>query len=421
MNAATDAGDDDDYPTAIDLCAGCGGFSFGAQMVGYNVRAAFELDPAARYTYHVHIAEHDDMALLSRDVTEGVPNDVINRVAPDGIDAIFAGPPCQPFSEAAGEHYTGDPTDTVAYSVAEWITTLQPKVAAIENVSGLKRNHESVLNAMIETLRDASYHLGVIEADAANYGVPQHRVRAFLLAVRDDLTPPEKWKPPATHTGDPHQTRLGVSDDLKPYRTAQDALDDLPQPLTPQRPHNDVIHGISFYDKHKVRPHSCGRWLSVDEEGRYYRADGFDNEQEILVPPNHIETAHREQTRENMAEYPQGYTGSSTTERRLHPDKPAPTMTVSEGTPPIHYVGRTPHSDAPVSKVRRLTVREAASIQTFPDHWCFAGSKIERFRQVCNAVPPRLASHIADHLRETIVANESSAHQSEDDPILAHT
>lgn len=402
MSAAADG---HEYPTAIDLCAGCGGFSHGAQMVGFNVRAAFEIDPSAWYTYKVHLADHDDMALLDRDITNGVPQDVIERVAPEGVDAIFAGPPCQPFSESAGEHYEGNPKDTVAYAVAKWVEALQPKVAAIENVGGLKRNNERVLDAMLDTIRLAGYQIHTIEVDAANYGLPQHRERVFLLAVRDDLTPPETWTPPITHIADPQQARLGDERDLESVETAREALDDLPAPLTPQRPHNDVIHGISLYDQNRVTPHSCGRWLSLDEEGRYYRAEGSDNDQEVLVPPNHIETGHQMSTRAKMGEFPYGYSGRSTTDRRLDPDRPAPTMTVSEGTPPIHYVGRAPGNIEPVDAVRRLTVRECARIQGFPDHWCFAGTKLERFRQVCNAVPPPLASHIAAHLWRVLESN----------------
>jgi len=127
-----------EYPTAVDLCAGCGGFSFGAQVVGFDVRAAFETHPPPRYTYRIEIADHDDMVLYSHDVRE-----VDRSKIPDSqpIDAVFAGPPCQPFSEAGGSHYDSAPADTVAFAIAEWIAALRPKIAVIENVGGLKNNH----------------------------------------------------------------------------------------------------------------------------------------------------------------------------------------------------------------------------------------------------------------------------------------
>jgi len=71
-------------------------------------------------------------------------------------------------------------------------------------------------------------------------------------------------------SADPRQDRFSCTGDLEPFVTASDALDDLPKPLIPQRPHTDVIHEISLYDANRVTPHSCSRWLSIDDQGRYY-------------------------------------------------------------------------------------------------------------------------------------------------------
>lgn len=78
-------------------------------------------------------------------------------------------------------------------------------------------------------------------------------------------------------------------------------------------------------------------------------------------------------------------------------------MTVSDGMPLVHYAGRSPSNPAsPLSAVRRVTIRECARLQTFPGHRWFAGTKAKRFWQVCNAVPVRLAEHVAGHLREAV-------------------
>lgn len=391
-----------DYPTAIDLCAGCGGFSFGAQNVGFNVRAAFEIAPAPWYTYKVHIADHDDMALLSHDVT-----DVDLSKAPDDLDAVFGGPSCQPFSDAQGEHFDGNPRETVAFAVFRWVAELRPKVAAIENVGGLKKNHPRILGLFLDELRDAGYAVATVELNAADYRVPQKRDRIFVLAVRGDLNPPATWEPPAVRTDDPGQARLTLGDDLDGYRTAGDALDDLPRPLSPQRPKNDPVHSVSPYDANRVTPHSCGVWMDVND-GQYVLGPQGGIRGDVLMPPNHVEADHERRTREEKATWPLGYCGRSTTDRRLDPDDAAPTMTVSDGHPPFHYAGKTPSNDAPVSDVRRLTVREVARLQTFPDHWCFAGTKKEQFRQVANAVPPLLAAHVADHLRTEVIEDSDS-------------
>jgi len=385
---------DEQYPTAVDLCAGCGGASHGLQLVGYNVRAAFEIDPAAWYTYKVHIADHDDMALLSHDVTD-VDVGRLSCVV-DDVDLVFAGPPCQPYS-SAGEGDPDDPRRSVTFGCVEWIAALEPQVFAIENVEGLQHDHPDVLALVKDELIDASYQIETVVLESVKYGVPQDRDRVFILGVRDDFHPPDSWAPP-TLGPDDNQTTLGKFDDeLAVYRTAGEALYDLPKPMDPHRPKNDDIHQVSIYDENCVTPHACGRVIERDGE-------------EVKMPPNHIETNHQRSTRERYAEWPLGYSGDQTASRRLHPDEPAPTITVSNGSLPVHYQGRSPSNpEAPVEDVRRLTIREAAALQTFPPHWCFSGTKLERTEQVANAVPPLLASHVGEHLRETVVAGQSPA------------
>jgi DNA (cytosine-5)-methyltransferase 1 len=79
-------------------------------------------------------------------------------------------------------------------------------------------------------------------------------------------------------------------------------------------------------------------------------------------------------------------------------------MTVSNGTPPIHYAGRSPsYPDRDVADVRRLTAREVARIQTFRDSYAFGGTKNEQITQIANAVPPVLAKAIGTHIRHSIL------------------
>ena len=403
-----------DFPTAIDLCSGCGAASFGLQCVGYNVRAAFEIDPAARYTYQVHVGDHDDMAVYNHDITDVRPEMVTQIDGAEDLDLLFAGPPCQPFSDCQGETLETDDRMFVAFAVPKWVDALQPKAAVIENVGGLKRNHPRAHQKLLDDLEDAGYYVQTIELNAADYRVPQKRSRVFIIGIRDDLSPPDTWKPPAVRTEDPDQLSLDSffanETGLRGYRTASEALDDLPRPLPAQKPKNDPVHRVSPYDTNRVTPHSCGTWLNEDqyhgdpdEPGPEFQGGSVLDGKAILMPPNHVEVAHADDYREKKSELPLGFPGQPTTDRRLHPDRAAPTMTVSSGKPPFHYVGKAPGNNEPVELVRRLTVREVARLQTFEDHWCFAGTKEEQFRQVGNAVPPLLAEHLGHHLREQVL------------------
>lgn len=201
----------------------------------------------------------------------------------------------------------------------------------------------------------------------------------------------------------------GDSEQLRGYRTAGEALEDLPPPLAPQPPADDPVHTVSAHNDRKVTPHSCGEWLDPDQLDQYTRDElNVEHRDEpVLMPPNHIEADHQQSTREKMAGWERGCSINETT-RRLESDAISPTITVSEGTPPVHYQGRTPDNDEPINTVRRLTVREAARLQTFEDHWCFAGDKKSRYQQVGNAVPPLLAEHLGDHLRRTILRPDAT-------------
>jgi len=145
--------------------------------------------------------------------------------------------------------------------------------------------------------------------------------------------------------------------------------------------------------------------------------------------PNHEPADHDDDTREWMTELPLGYTGDSVTTRRLAPDAPAGTITGSSATPPVHYRGPNPDEAVPAdiageasctisrlgylserghhdsisdSDVRRLTIREAARLQSFPDWFVFQGCKTDQLAQVGNAVPPRLQQHLTGQVRSIL-------------------
>jgi len=104
---------------------------------------------------------------------------------------------------------------------------------------------------------------------------------------------------------------------------------------------------------------------------------------------------------------PLGRTDGSVNESRLAPDEPSPTIVSGNSTPPVNYSGDDP------SEVRRLTVRECARLQSFPDEHVFVGGKQEQYRQVGNAVPPRLQFHIAQHLRDVALLTDGGTESEE--------
>lgn len=405
---------DHDWLTAIDLFAGAGGMTWGLQQVGYDVAVGVEVDDAAAYTYQIGMPGHAYRYDLSDVDADAMPRDApVNpgKQFPDDLDLLAGGFPCQPWSQAGGETAI-DPDDErvgLAYATVAWVDALDPRAIVLENVGELERDHRDVLGELLDGLRDAGdgYHLQVVTLDAADYGVPQHRERMFVLGTRADVAPPDQWEPSRTHGPRDQQRLTGAGHE--PYVTAREALDEGPQPLPDPLPRqplaDDPVH-VSTEEMlpnppvngaHRIDPHSTS--AAIEREG---------GEEVVWMPTNHHATDHDRSTRERMAGFPHGYSGSSVTKRRLDPDDPAPTVTVSSGTPAVHYQGAIPPvddaSDDAIERVRRLTVREAARLQTFPDSLCFAGTKREQFAQVGNAVPPLLAAALGDHFRTAVLS-----------------
>lgn len=395
----------EDAPTAIDLFAGCGGMTQGAMQAGYRVCGAWEVAAAERYTYHVHHCEPNAIA------QHGDATDVDPSKVPDDLAAIFAGPSCQGFSSSGGEIDPDDPRNELPFSVIDWVEATDPQLVVIENVVGMKDLHGPLHEALVDELAAAGegYRVNTLDLNAADYGVPQQRERVFIVGVRVDRPEPVTTRPPIVRADGrgtdaiDEDTPVSIyaigEDGFKGYRTAREALEDLPEPLASHRPVDDPVHvdlhSYAVYrdddtDEYRVDPHSTPE--PVERGG-----------ETVWMPTNHVAQNHQDSTRERLAEMELGHSGDRTTARRLDPDEAAPTMTVSNGTPPVHYQGRAPwRLDGDVGRVRRLTVREVARIQTFPDWYTFAGNKKEQYRQAGNAVPPLLAEHVAAHYREVL-------------------
>lgn len=400
-------------PTAVDLYCGAGGAMYGLQRVGFDVQAGVDVSMDAYYAVDVQIygaaaIEHDcadvDASIIPKSAGgkgDWRPGEMhYDRPEKrDELGLLFMGPPCQGVSQAGGEIDLYDPRNEHILASPEWVRVLEPKVAIIENVDALVRDHKALETIVTERLEEIGYMAKTICLDAAAYGVPQHRSRAFIVAVRDDRPKPSEWKPPKWCAED--ASGVDPGEEVRGYKSASDALDDLPPAMPPHSPVQDEVHAGTRYDgDRRVTPHACGKEIDLDGET-------------VFMPPNHIAHNHSDSHRKKIAAYPRGHSGSSVTRRRLHPDEPAPTITSSNATPPVIFYGRSPeHPDRPLERVRRLTVRECARLQTFPDHFCFPGLKEDRYRLVGNAVPPLLAAHLGKHYGEYCV-NLSQSQPSE--------
>jgi DNA (cytosine-5)-methyltransferase 1 len=269
---------------------------------------------------------------------------------PGDIALLAAGPPCQSFSHAGLRGGLEDPRGSLVAEFLRLLRSLKPDGFIFENVAGFAdlrigpHGSRYLLGWFLQQCMRAGYALTWGVVDAADYGVPQHRVRFLTLGCKRGCAP--------TFPNPSAGPRVGVD-----YLNLRDALSHLSQEDT-------WADGSERFSEMKARIMCLvppgGDWRDLPEDAMVEAMGG-------------------------ALESRGGKTGWW---RRLAWDEPAPTI-----------VGRPTHRATCLchpGETRPLTVREAATLQAFPAEWSFQGPLAPKYRQVGDAVPPRLASAMAE-------------------------
>lgn len=277
-------------------------------------------------------------------------------------DALIGGPPCQPFSKA-GFWVTGearrldDPRASTLDHYLRVLAEAQPRAFLLENVEGLGfRGKDEGLHLVQTALAEINARVGTRYAasvsmlNAADYGVPQLRRRLFIIGARDG-TPFRFPKP--THA-DPRSMSCVMG--CRPWLTTWDALHDLPEPSDP---------GLRMQ----------GKWAALMPsipEGQNYLWHTARGGGEPLF-------GWRRRFWSFLL--------------KLAKDQPSWTLAAQPGpaTGPFHWSGR------------RLSAREMARLQAFPEDTTFAGTLADAQRQLGNAVPSLLAEVLARAIRQQLL------------------
>jgi DNA (cytosine-5)-methyltransferase 1 len=218
---------------AISLYTGVGGLDFGFEVAGFRTAVAIDLDPVACRTIRLNRG----WPILEGDI-DRIPSDTILDAAglrPGEADVLIGGPPCQPFSKAAywangDARRLDDPRADTLRAYLRVLRDTKPRAFLLENVLGLayKGKDEGLKHLQLglaEVNRQAGTHYEIhwTKLNAAGFGVPQIRERVFLIGSRDGR--PFDF-PAYTHA----QAANGkfFENALEPYRTAWDAIGDLP-------------------------------------------------------------------------------------------------------------------------------------------------------------------------------------------------
>lgn len=342
-------------PSFLSLYSGAGGLDLGAAAAGLTATLSIEIDPAAADTLRgLHSLRHPDWAEAAANLRRG---DVVTADVEDALgslhrgmaDVLIGGPPCQGFS-SAGRMDPSDPRSRHVHRFLDAVDAVRPSAFVMENVPDLARREKwaPVLSALVSRADDLGYDTTILVLNAADYQAGTRRERMFFIGSitgRLPATPP------------PSPTPV----------TVRDVLDALPDYLAP---------GNGTTSSARIVPSKNPILRNSHHAGMLFNGRG----------------------------------------RILDLARPAPTLPASMGgnhTPIVDeraragepswaedYLDRLRAGHEPVRAVpeeaglRRITVEEAAALQSFPAGMKWSGSTAARYRQIGNAVPPLLARAI---------------------------
>ena len=361
----------------IDLYSGAGGLTLGFTLeFGEDLAPVWANDNNewAVDTYNANFGFHCVLGDIS-DLLESAHIEIPKA------DIVIGGPPCQGFS-LLNKKRDGDPRKQLWRPFLEVIQRSGASIFVMENVPQLL---QSIEFAEIETeATRLGFKIASATLRAADYGVPQRRYRAFIVGC--NYADPSKFFPPKRTHYNPDITARSIFkvrgdyvDEPLQWRTVRDAIGDLPPPhgtdIRNEEPPLDLHFG------RKPTRTSVARYMAIPEEGM----NRFDLQRRALELTPACWIRKR--------------TGGTDLFGRLWWDRPAFTIRTEFFKP---EKGRYLHP----SQHRPITHREAARLQSFPDFFRFQGTKIEIAKQIGNAVPPLLASLVANSARALLSCRE---------------
>jgi DNA (cytosine-5)-methyltransferase 1 len=395
--------------TYIDLFSGCGGFSLGLEWAGLKCLAAIDFNSSAIDTFK---ANHPTVAhALVKDLTAFRPDHLDELIAPQRVDLIVGGPPCQGFSKARqvdganhGDRLVKDPRRDLYKEFLRYVAYYQPQVFIMENVPGLRSaaGGEFFTRVQVES-RELGYRVVPYEVQAWRFGIPQKRIRQLFIGTRRELPlfiPGRYVKHTHAGVGEP------VTDELQPAVTLGEAIGDLPEiaagdgifnrkyDVERRRLHLKQYGKRYVYDvlgankataltAHTARPHS------QRDLRDFRRLQEGENSKQALARGENMEFPY---DRENFKDR---YT-------KQHRDELCSTIVAhlkKDGLMFIHPI-----------QCRSLTPREAARVQSFPDTFILPETLTNSYAQVGNAVPPLIGKSIGLAVKQYVTAAVDGDH-----------
>jgi DNA (cytosine-5)-methyltransferase 1 len=330
------------------LFSGCGGLDLGFTKAGFKLAFANDNDKSVWETF-----EKNHHLKIDKRSIAGIKSNEIPKA-----DGIIGGPPCQSWSLAGKMRGANDQRGQLFYEYVRVIKDKQPLFFVAENVPGIiSKTHLKEFKKLLNEFEKVGYNVNYKLMDSRDYGVPQERKRVIIVGYNKKLKKRFEFPAP-THAKEPTKNILGKT--LKPWATLKEVIGDMPKAKpakeknkknkTLRIPNHEYMNGnfSTIFMSRNRRKNWCDQSYTIQAGGRH--------------APLHP---------------------SSTKMRKVEEDK-------------WEFEGVNP-------KYRRLSVREAARIQTFPDNFIFYYDNVaEGYKLVGNAVPVKLAEAIAKKIKKDL-------------------
>jgi len=390
----------DNTLTMIDLFAGAGGLSEGLSEAGFHGLFASEIVDTYAATYK---RNHPSTQVLTADIRDVCAEDILKDLGlkRGELDLIAGGPPCQGFSINAPVRSVLDERNHLFKEYLRFVDTFAPRAILIENVPGLVSfEHGATLHAILDALAGLGYGADVRILGAAYYGVPQMRWRTIILGLRGKQLPAGAFPEPAYHapikpnftsTFDGQQL-IKMPDETATihFTTVEEAIGDLPPLKAGER--GSLI-------KEYAKAPTC----DYQKRARIGSSGVYNHEAPRLSKAN-LERLRFIKPGGNWTDIPDELLPKGMQHARKTDHTKRYGRVMPDGLASTILTKCDPHWGAyfHYSQERSFTVREAARIQSFPDHYIFKGSLSEQFAQVGNAVPPLLAESVGLALKSIL-------------------
>lgn len=340
---------------AISMFSGAGGLDIGTQLAGVPVLSSLDIFADSVKTMQQNAFFRNTLHECGniKDLDSKHYSEIIKKGNPDKL-IIVGGPPCQPFSKAGywvtneNRNSSEDPRNMII-PYFKVISDINPDGFVLENVESIMHpSNKEAVETIFENMERLGYKYSVLKLNAAEFGIPQKRKRVFFLASKKKIDANLKQ----THGT---EKECQVNPELLPYERVVDWIGKFDSPKYYE---NENLSTEGKWEKELKCVPFGKNYIALTERAGY---------------PNPVFVAGKRYWLSLL---------------KLHPFEPSWTIIASPGhwEGPFHW------------KNRRLSIRELAAIQTFPDDYMFYGSVASQHKQIGNAVPPLLGKKVVEEL-----------------------